>query len=222
MIQSIGEPPDRHAERVADLFLRHLFARQGELWANVEGSLHRKQMGSIVGQRRAVARFRRAAGDLALSIDLTPGSRGRYLLMFTSCMLWDVAVDEAADLDRPIPSRCWLAVGVAFNNGGEPDDWDCRVPLLITRHAIVRLAQRSGVRTIPDLLTAAKDLWRAALTLLAEVDATGDIAILQREGAIWRLPLANGPIAVIGVASTAGRQLIVKTILSADMSEASE
>jgi hypothetical protein len=35
------------------------------------------------------------------------------------------------------------------------------VPLVIIRHAFVRLTQRANVRTIADLLAAAGELWQA-------------------------------------------------------------
>jgi hypothetical protein len=35
-------------------------------------------------------------------------------------------------------------------------------PVVISRHALIRLTQRANVRTVADLLAAAGELWQAA------------------------------------------------------------
>ena len=42
------------------------------------------------------------------------------------------------------------------------------MPLLISRHAMVRLAQRANVRTVADLILAARELWDAAEGVLTK------------------------------------------------------
>ena len=74
---AIAGVPDRHCERVVKNMLEFLGAENKRLWAGAVGSLHTSQMGNPVGQQRAVARFRRAVGDLALDVRLKSGRRGR-------------------------------------------------------------------------------------------------------------------------------------------------
>lgn len=170
-IQSVGIPPDKHAEPITDQMLAYLHAEYGRLWDNVAGSLAKKQLGNPIAQQRAVARFARAAGALALDIQLQTGKRGKFHLVFVSWLLWDPARDTMADTKLPPPATAWLAIGYAST--GRSLEWTCGVPLLLRRHACVRLAQRAGVRTVADLMTALRELWDAMAVLIEERGGAG-------------------------------------------------
>jgi hypothetical protein len=60
------------------------------------------------------------------------------------------------------------------------------VPLVIIRHALVRLTQRANVRTIADLLAAAGELWQP---VDRQLNASGE-ALEPPRG--WRIPLMTG------------------------------
>ena len=80
MIQSISESPATGTPNASPIcFCAICSPGRGAMEANVEGSLHRKQMGSIVGQRRAVARFRRAAETWRLASISRREARGHAI-----------------------------------------------------------------------------------------------------------------------------------------------
>jgi len=92
-------------------------------------------------------------------------------------------------------------------------EWKAVTPLIISRHACLRLAMRAEVKTVPDLLAAVRELWevvsqfvndhpnRELLEWLAEAPAEG-----------WRLTMPRGTVAVVGQYND-DRRLVVKTIL---------
>jgi hypothetical protein len=144
-IASIGAPPDRHAERILDDMLRFLQGQQKQLWANAAGSLTRKQMGTPVGQQRAVRRFTQAASPLLLDVRLWPAKRGKYTLLLNSWMVWDPGSGGMAVSRLPPPALAWLAVTTALSTGANhSSEWECGALLLVTRHACIRLAQRAN------------------------------------------------------------------------------
>ena len=185
---------------------------QGELWANVEGSLHRKRDGFDLSDNAArLARFRRAAGDLApLSIDLTPGSRGRYLPDVAHQWLhvaWDVAVDRGAPTSvRPFRPAAGSAVGVAFNNGGEPGrlGLPCAAADHQTRDSQAR-PKVGGAHHPRPSDGGERPVARGSVAARGSGCDWRHRHLGRREGASMASGcLANGSIAVIGVASTAG------------------
>ena len=230
--------PDRHAERVADDWLRFLHRDQARLWANAGKSLDRDKMINPVSQARAVERFKRAAGELVLDIDLQPGKKGRYQLMFATWVLWDLTKDERADPGQPFPINARPAVMVGFSNGtridrritGHPafagertispaeyDDWNAGMPLIISRHACIRAAQRAEVRTVGDMVALLRSIWLATKDLMTRCPT-----FLKPPDGQWALPLGKGADAPVAILqpdrSTVGLPtLVCTTILSADM-----
>jgi hypothetical protein len=88
------------------------------------------------------------------------------------------------------------------------------VPLVIIRHALVRLTQRANVRTIADLLAAAGELWQA---VDRQLNASGE-ALEPPRG--WRIPLMTGrpaslAFAMVGRIGGGTRRFIAKTVLGA-------
>ena len=207
VIASVGPPPDRHAERVATEMLAHLWASQATLWANAAGSLKSSQMGNPTGQQRAVARFRKASSDLLLDVRLRTGTRGRFDLTIATWLIWNPATSAPAMAGSALPQTPWLAIG--FAHSARSRSWNSSVPMLVTHHACVRLAQRAGVKTVRDLMAALRDLWLAL---------TGEFGMgLDRDcpAAGWRVPLPAGQQAVIWRDPEPSPRLIVKTILDA-------
>lgn len=209
-ISSIGPPPDRHAERIVDEMLVWLHGHQGDIWERCRGSLRRSQMGNPVGQQRAVARLKRALGDMALEVGLVTGKRGKYYLTLSQWMVWDSGRNTLAEPNREPPTSPWIAIAISFQGVDTKHEWRNSIPMLVTRHAMVRLAQRAGVRTVADLILAMRDLWGVLYDL---VMATDTEEWLTPPPAGWRLRMEGGAIAVIGRQDEKPRRLIVKTIL---------
>jgi hypothetical protein len=216
-IQSLGPPPDKHAERIVDLMLAHLHDRRRHLFTNAETVARPEQMGTQKGRLRAAERIRKAMGDTVLDIRIKPATRGRFLLQVIDWGLWRPDTNDlVSDID-PLPlTKVWLAAvkntttGVHYRVVTKTT-----APLVLTRHAIIRLAQRAEVRTVEDLLAAIRELWLITADLLIKADG-GDSWLNPPKG-VWRLPLREGgPVAVLKPDVAEGR-LICTTILAADM-----
>ena len=234
-IQSVGPPPNRHAERIVDEMLVWMHGQQREIWNRSKRSLHRRQMGNPTGQERAIARFREAIGDMALDIRLRTGKRGRFRLAMAAWVVWNSRKEDMAHPHDPPPDNSALAV--AFSTCGRDHQWNSGVPLIVTRHAMVRMAERAGMRTVSDLVSAMGSVWRAYYNIIArEVDALIDEQpeILRGEPTKggsrfqsppledrlprpppegWRIKLDNGAVIVVGRDAEGSRRLIVKTVL---------
>jgi hypothetical protein len=228
-IRSLGAPPDRHAERVVNDMLAWLHAGQTERWAKAKGAINSSQMGSVVGQQRAVARFAKIVGDLALRVELSPAKRGKYHLRLVSWIAFDPVRNDAVLPGEPLPPAAQLAVVVSYCSGANHrPQWNSGIPVVISRHAMIRCAQRKNVRTVNGLLLAVRELWDAAESVVLKMVADG---VARSESGkthadAWfaaipsvgvRVPLSDGRIAVIAQASLLDKHtLIVKTVLSAD------
>ena len=77
--------------------LAFLEAENKRLWARSVDSLRTQQMGNPVGQRRAVERFKRTVGPLALDVRLKPGKRGHCELTVSAWTIWDAAKAALVD-----------------------------------------------------------------------------------------------------------------------------
>ena len=90
--------------------LAWLHAGQTERWAKAKGAINSSQMGSVVGQQRAVARFAKQVGDLAPRIELMPAKRWKYQLRIISWIMFDPAKQDIALPGAPLPAAAQLAV----------------------------------------------------------------------------------------------------------------
>jgi len=226
--------PDKHAERIVWEMVRFLHAGMEQRWSLARGALNTSQMGNPVGQMRAVRRFAEMVGDFALRVRLTPAKRGRYQLMVVSWSAFDPTKKKTIAPGEPLPPNAQLAILVSHCEGKNHNpSWFVCAPLVISRHAMVRLATRRNVRTTRDLLLAVRELWDAAEKVMTKMmldgvtahpdmtptDAAntyGDDWFAALPAAGLRLPLRGGGIAVLG-AHEIGRTLIIKTILADDM-----
>jgi len=75
-IQSVGPPPERHADRVVAEMMQELARNQSRLWDAVPEIVASSSDGSPRAQRKMEERIRRAG---ALATYLSPGKRGRLL-----------------------------------------------------------------------------------------------------------------------------------------------
>jgi hypothetical protein len=220
VIASAGVPPDLHAERIVGEMLRWLHAERVRLIELAAGAIDIDQMGTVAGQQRVLARLRQKTQGMALDLRLAAAKRGKFTLTLASWSIWDPAADAAAKVSQP-PPAAWLSVALSvFTGAGHRRVTKTSVPLLVTRHACVRLAQRAGVRTVDGLVAAMGELWRVTAALMsAQPDSWAD-----PPDSGWFLPIraADGEtlaLAVLERARSGDRRLVVKTILDADMAD---
>lgn len=214
VISSLGPPPDRHAERIVEEMLTYLHRAENHWTQRSAGVLDMNRMGNPTAQVRTVARFEKALGPVVIQTYLKTGKRAKFKLDVVCWCLWDLDKDEASDWEAPRPANACLAVVMHHLT---KDHQDSRTPLLITRHACIRLAQRGGVRTVPDLIVALRELWDAVAGLSVN---RPDSAWLDAPAAGWLVPIrADGTIAVLGSedCNGQGRRLVLKTILEPGM-----
>jgi hypothetical protein len=163
VIQSVDLPPEKHADRVVAEMLRFIAREQQARRAR--NRLVQKAMpdGSPKAQARMVEGIRRSGGPAVIDVKLTSGKRGRYLIAIYDWCVWDEQRSIEINPGDVIPDKPWLAcnvTGIAGVGDGEPRVEGHNV-LFVTHHALSRLAQRCGARTVDDLIAAAKALWRA-------------------------------------------------------------
>lgn len=225
-IESIGPPPEIHAKRVTELMLAHLQARRNQMLVNVK-PLSSASMGNPVGQHRTVERMRKDLGDGLLDLRVRTGKRNRYHIQLIDWGLWDFIADRLVpDETSHAPHSAWLAVVVNDMIGrgpGRPMDTGAYAPLLVTRHALLRLAMRANVRTISDLLSALQGLWLLSCRLAKQYpDDIGWLKPRQHIAANqWTLPIyendPNSAVAVLEPHADGAPRLVVVTVLDANM-----
>lgn len=223
VIVSVGPPPDLHAERIVTEMLRWLHAehklQHERLLACARGILDVRTMGTPKGQHRAAARLKKATNDIALDIRLLTAKRGKFILTLVDWSIWDPIAGVLAE-DGPMPPIAWLAgVLTVFTGANHRPEVRLATPLVVTRHACVRLAQRAGVRTVDDLIVAMRELWRATSALIYGLDQD---RWLSPPNNGWFLPIktVDGETlatAVLERDRDGGEWLVAKTVLDGDM-----
>ena len=158
-IQSIGVPPDRHAERIVSRCCNTSKPDRRNAGPKPKARSSRRKW---VRWLDSSARWRGPARpwvDLALSVELTPAKRGKYVLRLVSWIAFDPATNKVAPPGDPLPPGAQLAVIVAHSTGANHrPQWNAVVPLVTSRHACTRLAQRANVRGVGDLLVRLREL----------------------------------------------------------------
>jgi hypothetical protein len=78
-IQSVGAPPEKHADRVVAEMMRHLAKQHAEMWDTIKSAAHGPFVrdGNPRAQRKLAEKVK-AAG--AKYVHLEPGKRGKYRL----------------------------------------------------------------------------------------------------------------------------------------------
>ncbi len=117
------------------------------------------------GNPRAQEKLRRklkeVGGLLIPDVYLTPGKRGRYKLHIVSIDSWDAErKDFIQDENDAIPDKPWLACSIAKmeSSGNYSYSQSRALVLLVTHHALSRLAQRYRATTARDLLIAVDNI----------------------------------------------------------------
>jgi hypothetical protein len=212
-IQSIGPPPTAHATRIVGLMLERLHRDHQAARARLKGILNPRQLGTPVGQMRVFERLKRAAGDTAIDLKIKTGKRGKFLLMLAS---WAPATPDGFPIeDESLPHGAGLmALTASYRIERHELATHGGATLTVSRHALVRMAERADVRDIPEMLTIVRSLWAVATALQ---HAPGEAwKTPPRRG--WQTPVSEG-IAVL-IPHRDGTCLAVPTILGQEMGNA--
>jgi hypothetical protein len=115
---------------------------------------------NAVAQLKMLERIKEAAGSFCLGAEIETGKRGRYVLTFLTMNALNAETKKIVRPDDPIPEKPWLAFSFVSitSKGRSRYDNECGVYLLVTHHALSRLAQRCGARTIDDVAQAARQI----------------------------------------------------------------
>jgi hypothetical protein len=225
VIQSIGPPPERHAQRMAGEMTRWLIEQQFKIDAAWREAVVGRNDGNPNGQKKMVAKLKAIGGMNLFWIQLFPGKRRKYELRLYRWVGWHHRrVLEPGD---PMPEKPWIAVLlqriISTYASGKVEEYAIA---LIGQHAIARLAERCGARTPFDILLHVKKLSRAVLHATAhEVDEDGkeitapliDITSKMPPGG-WRIPYDEG-VAVLVMDDDSGLPVIATILPKAEVSD---
>ena len=195
-IQSIGPPPTAHATRIVGLMLERLHRDHQAARARLKGILNPRQLGTPVGQMRVFERLKRAAGDTAIDLKnyiRKKKKRGKFLLMLAS---WAPATPDGFPIeDESLPHGAGLmALTASYRIERHELATHGGATLTVSRHALVRLAERADVRDVPEMLQAIRSLWAVAMALMAEPN---EVWRHPPRRAGWQVPVAEGVAVLI-------------------------
>jgi len=210
-IQSIGLPPERHADRVVAEMIRQMAREHAELWDAIRAIAATSADGNLRAQRKLEARIRRLG---AVNTKLYAGKRGCYQLQVFDDMGWDVARDAPILVGDEIPQNvqivCTLSVLESEGRGRNSVVLAARPVLFLTKHALSRVAQRLGARELKDMRRAKNTLWNAAMGLLEKKQSLDARLDPPPEG--WRAPIADGSAVVVLKRHEKWKALIAATV----------
>jgi|SRR6516165_3522281 hypothetical protein len=195
-IQSIGLPPERHADRVVAEMVREMAGEHARLWDNIRAIAASSSDGNPRTQMRLEKRIRCAG---AMNTRLYPGKRGRYKLQIFDDLGWDVARDAPIFVGDEIPANtqiaCTVSTLVSEGRGRNSVVLAAQPILFLTKHVLSRVAQRLGARDLDDMRRAKNALWNAAMGLLDEKGSVEEWLAAPPDG--WRAPIADGAAVVV-------------------------
>jgi hypothetical protein len=157
IIQSVGLPPEKHADRVIAEMLRVIAQQQPPLITRLKQIVKTMPDGNPSAQQKIKNKLEEIGGLLIPDVFLIPGKRGRFTIDLTTIAAWNSEcqdyIREATDC---IPDKPWLACLIVRyqSKGHHRYETSTAKVLLVTHHALSRLAQRYGAQTVNDLLIA--------------------------------------------------------------------
>jgi hypothetical protein len=212
-IQSVGAPPEQHADRVVAEMMKYLAQKNARLW----DAIHALTKGPHVrdGNPRAQAKIQTNIEALGVSwTHLEPGKRGRYRLSVNDWAGWNPATDSRITLGDEIPSKPWLA-NLHHVIEGTGHGWvrfASHVSLLITHHSLSRVTQRWQVRTLADLLRVIETIGAVALGHIAKIDDGTNDNWYKTPASGIRVPFPNHSSVMVLKQHETHKALVVTTI----------
>jgi hypothetical protein len=218
--------------------LRLIIRVHANILADIHAAFEDRSDGNPTGQKRMERRIRESGGRLLFDVILEPGKRGRYELILTECIGWNAATGTAiragwniieghADDDdtHPIPEKPWLGCRLTRikSKGRGCYEVSRRTSLLITHHALSRLAQRCNAREAIDLVLAVRAIWHAYVEVDVKALEDGTDLFVRPAGQriSVKLPEEMGEaVVVLCPHDNRPRTIVVATILPPGSEEA--
>ena len=196
-IPSVGRfvgdvPEDRHAERVVAMMLTCLDDFAMTVRPQLDAAMAARIPGSIKGQERFLARLRAVPSPAIINVAGAVGKRCRFTVLLS---LWEK--DEFGGAN--VVSCTAVADGPGTEKRGSFVRWR------ISRHALVRLVQRSQAHDAVKLLDVMRVMARAVIVALT------DSGLLEDQAGVLKVSFAGG-VAVLELPEP-GAVIVVKTVL---------
>jgi hypothetical protein len=190
----VGEAPqDRHAERIVGEMLTCLEDFAATVEPQLRAAMLTRIPGSVKGQERFLSRLAAVPSPAIIDIAAAVGKRCRFTILLS---LWQKDPFGGAD----------VASYTASAAGPGTEKRDSYVCWRISRHALVRLVQRSEAHDAVKLLDVMRVMARAVLVALPESDLS------QGKPGSIKVPFTGG-VAVVELPAP-GELILIKTILS--------
>ena len=189
-IQSAGPPPAAHADRVVAEMLHLLAKVHGIVVSNLRNFFKTVRDGNPRAQLKLVDQIKRIGYPLVLDVELQTGKRGKYSMQIFLIGCFDPVQKQLIMENDVIPEKPWLSFSCILHesHGHGVYDQSPYTLVYVTHHALSRLTQRCGARTVDDLLQAVADMCLAYFDRTEEqkefVDGTrlpfkGGVAVLN-------------------------------------------
>jgi hypothetical protein len=182
-IDSIGTPPDRHADRVVSAMLRDLARTHAKQTTLIARLIQTADDNNPKKQKRLVVALEQAG---ARHVILLPGKRGKYRIYYWDLVGWDVGRNAEVREGDVLPegANCWLVAFVneinSRGNGHDMQEIRGRRVLFIGKHVLVRMVQRFKARTPADLMQASHNLLDAFIARNFHADMTAFTPVEQQ------------------------------------------
>lgn len=163
-IKSFGPPPEKYADRIVAEMLHLIIKASAKRLGQIRSALTAMPDGNPKAQQKIVRKLEQLGGPFLLSASLlSSGKRGRYKIGAVFIDGWDATHEQIVHIDDAMPTKPWLAcTHVVLTSKGRHDyENKAAVPLMVSHHAMSRLAQRCGAETPIDLLIAVNNIWCA-------------------------------------------------------------
>jgi hypothetical protein len=212
-IQSIGKPPERHADRVVAIWLRHLAERNARI-ANAVDEITRNPYtrdGSPKAQQRLEQKVKAAGASRTI---LETGRRGKYRLMAFSWIGWNPILDAPIRLGDDLPDKPWVAAWCyeVLGLGKCEMRFAAYTSLLISHHALSRCCQRWILHTFPELERVVDTIGAVGSAAIAKL-AKGNENWHQTPPCGIRVPFPNGKSVMVLQGLETRRAMVVATII---------
>ena len=191
----VGDAPeDRHAARVADEMLTCLDDFAATVQPQLLAAMAARIPGSVKGQERFIAKLLAVPSPAIINVATVFGKRCRFNIMLS---LWQK--DEFGGAEVLVCNAS--AEGPGTEKRSSSARWR------ISRHALVRLVQRSGAHDAVKLMMVMRVMAKAVIIALAEPGS----GLLQDQPGVVKVPFTGG-VAVLELPEP-GALIVVKTIL---------
>ena len=205
-IQSVGPPPERHADRVVAEMAHWLEQEADHCWPLIEAVFRAGCGGSPKAQTRFLQKLRQVAGPALLVCGIQPGKRGRFAV----CGCFWGLTNASRGTAKPQIECSFI---IWQNLGDFRHTWSSRQLFVVSHHALSRLAQRSSVRTADDLYLALREMVMAMIDAI-QAKTMDDERASPPEGG--RLPFKGGVAVLRRDGEADETDLVVATVLADD------